>query len=142
VHSELDPGGALYGPICFVLAASCRRLRIEPGEREWIAAIKNVLRLDARVREVAETAALPLGTPAAIFKQQLDEALVNAGVTDRPTILDRHNREVALGLAANWAMRFLIAYALETTEQAPDGVPTAHDLGWLRRTLWEARRAA
>ncbi|MBI5515221.1 MAG: hypothetical protein HY909_15700 [Deltaproteobacteria bacterium] len=141
VHGELDRGGALYTPLCFVLAAACRRLDLAPGEREWLSAIKNVHRLEGQLREVGEASAWPVGTPASIFKQHLDEALVNAGVTDRPTILDHHNRQLALGLAANWGLRFLVAYAMETPSRP--GAPTeAQDLAWVRRAVAQAGKAA
>jgi hypothetical protein len=140
VHKDLDRAGELYTSLYFMLAAACRRLGVEPGAREWLSAIKNVLRLEKQIREVAKTAALPTGTPASIFKAQLDEALINAGVTDRPTILDHHNRELALGLAVNWGLRFLVAYALEIP---PSGASAeAEDLGWMRRAIEQARHIA
>ena len=142
VHGELDQVGALYTPLCFMLAAACRRVDVEPGEREWLSAIKNVLRLEGQLREVAGTVAWPVGTPASIFKEQLDEALINAGVTDRPTILDHHNRQLALGLAVNWGLRFLVAYALEMTLPVSDTTAKAQDLGWVRQAIEHAKRAA
>ncbi|MBL8680120.1 MAG: hypothetical protein JNK05_13175 [Myxococcales bacterium] len=141
VHSELDDAGALYSPLCFVLAAACRRIGIVPGEREWLSAIKNVQRLEGQLREVDAAVAWPVGTPASLFKQHLDEALVNAGVTDRPTILDHHNRGLALGLAVNWGLRFLVAYALEARPSADDS-KAGVDLAVVRRAVELTKHAA
>ena len=141
VHSELDDAGALYTPLCFVLAAACRRLAVVPGEREWLSAIKNVHRLDLQLHEVIEASPWPVGSPASIFKQQLDEALTNAGVTDRPTILDHHNRQLALGLAVNWGLRFLVSYALETTPHSGKATE-AQDLRWVQRVVEHTKQAA
>jgi hypothetical protein len=142
VHSELDRVGALYMPLCFTLSAACRRVAVEPGEREWFSAIKNVLRLEGQLRDVAGSVDWPVGTPASIFKEQLDEALINAGVTDRPTILDHHNRQLALGLAVNWGLRFLVAYALEITLPASDATAKVQDLSWVRQAVEHAKHAA
>ncbi len=142
IHGALDSGGDLYTPLCFVLAAACRRLGLEPGDREWRSAIKNVLRLKHELGSVRDQAALPVGSAAAIFKEQLDEALVNAGVTDRPTILDRHNRDLALGLAVNWGLRFLVAYALELSVAAPEAEHDVRDLGWVRQAVRRVQHAA
>lgn len=142
VASEMDKHGELFMPLCLTLAAACRRLDVEPHAGQWRSAVENVLQLELRLRAAAPS--LPsLGfspiTSAAIFKQHLDEALVNAGVTDRPTILDQHNRRLSMGLAANWGMRFLLAYALETSGD-PAGRPAdARDLSWIRALL--GRRA-
>jgi hypothetical protein len=142
VHGELDAAGALYTPLCFVLGAACRRLGVEPSDRQWLSAISNVLRLEEQLRDAGATMALAIGTPAGIFKQQLDEALINAGVTDRPTILDRHNRDLALGLGLNWGLRFLVAYALEAGPQAQDNAPDARDLRWVKHTVRQGQLAA
>jgi len=142
VHGELDQVGALYTPLCFTLAAACRRVGVEPGEREWLSAVKNVLRLESQLREMAGSVTWPVGTPASIFKEQLDEALINAGVTDRATILDHQNRQLALGLAVNWGLRFLVAYALEMTLPALNTAAKAQDLGWVRQTIEHAKHAA
>jgi hypothetical protein len=142
VHGELDQAGALYTPLCFTLAAACRRVGVDPGEREWLSAIKNVFRLEGQLREVVGAVVWPVGTPASIFKEQFDEALINAGVTDRPTILDAHNRQLALGLAVNWGLRFLVAYALEMKLPASDTTAKAQDLGWVRQAIEHAKHAA
>ena len=59
---------------------------------------------------------------------------MHAGVTDRPTILAEENRRVSLGLAVNWGLRFLIAYALET--QPPrSGRREVRDLGCIHSII-------
>lgn len=140
-RSDVASDGSLYTPLCFVLAAACRHLGVEPGEREWLAAVKNVITLDAQLKALPATAVLTVGSAATIFKQHLDEALVSAGVTDQPTILDQRNRELALGLALNWGMRFLIAYAIEVVPRA-QGAPKVHDLAWLAGIIRSAALAA
>jgi hypothetical protein len=140
IHGKADESGNLYTPLCFVLAGACRRINLEPGDREWFAAITNVSRIGEQLQLVGAAAVLPIGTPVTIFKQQLDEALVNAGVTDQPTILDHHNRDVALGLAINWGLRFLVAYAQESAPQASGSAP--RDLSWVKFVVQNAGRAA
>jgi hypothetical protein len=78
-----------------------------------------------------ERFALVLGTPASILKELFCEALVNAGVTDRPTLLTEKNRSASLGLAVNWGLRLIIAYALLLP---PARLPRSQvrDLRWVR----------
>jgi hypothetical protein len=81
----------LYPATAKALAAACRKLGIETNVGHWKAALRNV-------REFAkhnDTFALALGSGATI-KSLFDEALINAGVTDRPTILVERNRKTAL----------------------------------------------
>lgn len=129
VNGVIGREGALYPPLCFTLAASCRRLGIEPSARNWRAALQNVL--SAGPWDTGEVG-LSMGTPAEIFKGLMDEALINAGVTDRPTILNDENRRAALGLAVNWGMRFLLAYALEAAPKRTHKRGEVHDLRWVR----------
>jgi hypothetical protein len=79
----------------------------------------------------SERLALAIGTPASILKELFCEALINAGVTDRPTLLVEENRRVSLGLALNWGLRLLIAYALEMSPTR-SRTSQVHDLRWLR----------
>ena len=133
VESRIDRAGALYQPLCFGLAAACRKLDIVPGAEHWTAALKNLQGLGENLRDAAGSKlGLELGTPASLFKAEMDEALANAGVTERPTLFDGGSRNLALGLAVNWGMRFLLAYAVEVKPIKPreDG---AKDLGWLSR---------
>ena len=44
-ESETDNEGRLYSPLCFFLAAACRRLRTSLGVGHWQAAVDNVIRL-------------------------------------------------------------------------------------------------
>lgn len=133
VQGEIDAEGKLYTPLVLTLASTCRRLQLTPGPKEWLAAIRNVLELGPRLQEVSEAAPwLVPGRSVEVFKRQMDEALSQAGVTDQPTILARENRRIALGLALNWGMRTLVAYAREQ----PPGAPTGkQDLAWLRGLL-------
>lgn len=136
VNSDLDNEGGLYAPLCLMLASACRRLAIESNEDNWRVAIENVLNLCPQMSEARDTLGIPLGTPASIFKNQLDEALINAGVTDRHTILDDENRQLALGFAVNWGFRFLIAYALECgARKLPERGAETRDLRWIREQL-------
>jgi len=134
VGSDIDDEGKLYPATAKALAAACRKLGIETNVGHWRAALQNVLEFAKH----NDTFALALGSGATIFKSLFDEALINAGVTDRPTILVERNRKTALGLAINWGMRFLLAYALELPSRrgrarAPEGV-------WWIRSLIEPLR--
>jgi hypothetical protein len=74
-------------------------------------------------------------TAASIFKRLLEEALIGAGVTDRPTLLDEANRRASLGTALQWGMKLLLAYALEVEPRAPRrGI---RDLRWIGALLRE-----
>ena len=128
--APLDKDGGLYSPVCFFLVAACRRLGIRLAEGHWRAAAENVSGLRtqlAEVRTASTSLGLEIGTPAALLKQELDQAIQNAGLGDRPSYLEREDREIALGLAVNWALRFLPAYAAECR------LPTTgrRDLSWI-----------
>jgi len=117
-ESELDRKGKLYTPLCFFLAAACRVLKVSLGVGHWRAALDNVVQLHEQLDQArAESAVvgLEVGSPAELFKQQLVEAIDQAGLTYRNSYLDKQSRDVALGLATNWGMRFLLAYSLEST---------------------------
>lgn len=132
--AEIDGRGALYTPACLVLAAASRRLGVEFSPKNWDAALAGVRSLSAQLAEAQpEMVGLALGTPASIFKDLMGEALVNAGVTDRPTILVEENRRLALGLSINWGLRFLLAYSLEAS--SAKGPPGARDLRWVRQVV-------
>jgi hypothetical protein len=133
--SPVDARGDLYKPLTLTLVAACRRLGIIPTARHWVAAIRNVREVRGRTAPAAgEQLGLPIGTAASLFKELFGEALVEAGVTDRPTILTEANRRASLGLAVNWGLRFLLAYAHEirpgrTSRHRP------HDLRWVRSLI-------
>jgi hypothetical protein len=78
---------------------------------------------------------LEIANPVRLLKEQMDEALLNAGLAGVPTFLDVEGRWIALGLAINWGIRLLCAYALESDVPAD---PTRHDLGWIRELLTQA----
>jgi hypothetical protein len=132
----LDSRGNLYRPLTLILAAICRQLDVIPTQRHWLAALRNVEEMRRRINVAdSERLALAVGTPASILKELFCEALINAGVTDRPTLLVEENRRVSLGLALNWGLRLLIAYALEMSPLARPRTSQVHDLRWLRSLL-------
>ena len=134
VDAEIDDEGQLYPAVAKALAASCRKLGIETNVGHWKAALQNVLAARAQFGQRNDTLGLALGSPAAVFKSLFDEALINAGVTDRPTILVEENRRTALGLAINWGIRFLLAYALELPSRKKRP-PAARDVWWIRSLI-------
>lgn len=141
LEAPLDSQGDLYKPLTLALTAACRRHGVVPTAQHWSAALKNLLELRRRVASAnAQRFALPFGTPASLFKDLFCEALVHAGVTDRPTILGEENRRASLGLALNWGLRFLLAYALEIRPAGPAGRGT-RDLRWVRSLIgaWDRR---
>jgi len=133
--SPVDARGDLYRPLTLTLVAACRRLGIIPTARHWAVAIRNVREVRSRAASAtAQQLGLPIGTVASLFKELFCEALVEAGVTDRPTILTEANRRTSLGLGLNWGLRFLLAYALEirpgrTSRRGP------HDLRWVQSLI-------
>jgi hypothetical protein len=137
LDAPLDSRGDLYKPLTLALAAACRRHGVIPTARHWMAALRNVREVRRRlVSADAERFALPLGTPASIFKELFCEALVHAGVTDRPTILVEDNRRASLGLAVNWGLRFLLAYATEIRPSRSHGRGhEVRDLGWVHALI-------
>lgn len=131
IEAPLDPRGDLYQPLTLALAAACRRHGVVPAPKHWLAALRNVLEVRSRVASAgAERFALPFGTAAGFFRDLFCEALIHAGVTDRPTILVEQNRRASLGLALNWGLRFLLAYALEM-RPVPGRGSGARDLRWV-----------
>jgi hypothetical protein len=135
LEAPVDVHGHLYKPLTLVLAAACRRHGVMPTARHWLAAVRNVL--DVRRRAAAaggQRFALSVGGPASIFKDLFGEALIQAGVTDRPTVLVEKHRQASLGLAVNWGLRFLVAYALEI-RPARSQARGAHDLRWIRSLI-------
>ncbi len=140
VGSEIDDEGKLYPPVAKALAAACRKVGIDLNVGHWNAALRNVLGARVQFAKHSDTVGLPLGSPAGVFKSLFDEALINAGVTDRPTILVEKNRRTALGLAINWGMRFLLAYAIELPARRKRA-PTPEGVWWIRSVV-EPLRAA
>ena len=129
-QSELDTEGKLYSPLCFFLAAARRRLGASLGVGHWRAALDNVIHLHEQLMSAgAEFAVngLEVGSPAAFFKQELDEAISQASLAGGVSYLNKEDREVALGLAINWGMRLLLAYALE----CPTNSSNRKDLSWI-----------
>ena len=134
-EAGIDRQGALYNPLCFFLAAACHRLSVRLGRGHWERAVANVISLSHQLsplRDASTGVGLEIASPVRLFKEQVDEALINAGVAGVPTFLDAENRRIALGLAVNWGIRFLCAYALECDVPAD---PQRRDLGWIRDLL-------
>ena len=135
LEAPLDSHGNLYKPLTLALTASCLRHGVVPRGKHWLAALQDVLEVRNRVSSVdAQRFALPSGTAASLFKDLLCEALVHAGMTDRRTILVEENRRASLGLALNWGLRFLLAYALEIRPARSHGRGT-RDLRWVNSLI-------
>jgi hypothetical protein len=112
--SELDSEGKLYSPLCFFLAAACRKLGTSLGVGHWRAALDNVVHLHEHLMNAGAEFAiigLEVGSPAVLFKQEFDEAVSQASLAGGVSYLNKEARQVALGLAINWGMRLLLAYA-------------------------------
>lgn len=135
-ESGVDRRGLLYTDLCFVLASACRQLHLRLGPGHWAAAVANVISLDSQVRRATTESkmfGLKFGSPAQMLKEQLGEALRHAGVAGVPTFADSEGRRIALGLAINWGIRFLCAYALECEGLEP--LPGRRDLAWIAGLL-------
>ena len=130
--SPLDSEGKLYSPLCFFLVAACRKLGIPLGAGHWRAAVSQVIHLShtlATIRVETANVGLEFDTPPVFFKRELEETINRAGLVSGVTYLNKQNQQVALGLAINWAMRLLLAYALEASAAPPS--PGRKDLTWL-----------
>ena len=129
--AELDDEGKLYGPLSFFLAAACRRLRAPLTAGHWRAAMNNVIDLDHRLastRDESHAVGLEIGSPAVVFKREFDEAIHQSGLAGSASYLGKDDRDVALALAINWGMRFLIAYSLECSRSNGSD---RKDLAWV-----------
>jgi hypothetical protein len=87
-------------------------------------------------RSSAVDVGLDIGTPATIFKAEFDEAIRQAGLIDGATFLSKEDREVALGLAINWGIRLLLAYAAEIPGRTRPS--ERKDLTWLAELVGPA----
>jgi hypothetical protein len=131
-ESTLDADGKLYSPLCFFLAAASRQLRTGLGSGHWQAALDNLrgLRTNlAKAQTESVRVGLDIGTAASLFKGEFDEAIRQAGLIDGASFLSKEDRQVALGLAINWGMRLLLAYAADVSRPAEDS--GRKDLSWL-----------
>jgi hypothetical protein len=136
---DLDSEGRLYSPLCFFLAAACQQLRIELGPGHWQAALEDVREQRKRLSHSESQSAafgLNIEAPAALLKLEFNEAIRQSGLLDGATFLSREDREVAIGLATNWALRLLIAYALDVS--CPPSSPTRKNLSWLAELVRSA----
>jgi hypothetical protein len=130
-QAELDNEGKLYGPLCFFLAAACRRLGTSLAAGHWRAAMNNVIDQQNRLlntRDESYAVGLDIGSPAVVFKREFDEAIRQSGLVGGASYLGKEDREVALGLATNWGIRLLIAYALECSRSQGS---ERKDLAWV-----------
>jgi hypothetical protein len=130
--AQLDSDGTLYSPLCFFLAAACRYLRASLGVAQWRSALKNLgdLRQQlASVQSESDTLGLYSGTGATLFKAEFEEAIRQTGLIDGTSFLSKEDRQVAVGLAINWGIRLLLAYALEVPR--PPKALERKDLAWL-----------
>ncbi len=133
-QSELDTEGKLYSPLCYFLAAACRKLGTSLGVGHWRAALDNVVHLHEHLMSAGAefaTIGLEIGSPAVLFKQEFDEAINQASVAGGVSYLNKEDRQVALGLAINWGIRLLLAYALECSINSSN----RKDLGWVAGLL-------
>ena len=117
LQSNLDDTGNLYSPLCYFLSAACQKLGFSLSGAHWLAALENVIALRQQIEAArAESAVgMDLGSAAALFKLEFDEAVNQTGLVAGASYLDKQDRHVALGLAVNWGMRFLLAYAAESS---------------------------
>ncbi len=141
VSSRIDRQGALYMPLCLFMVAACRRLRTSLSAGHWTAALENVIQLRHQLqiaRAESVSVGLELGSAANILKQELDQSIIQSGLTGTSSFLDREDREIALGLSVNWAMRFLLAYAFES-KVAPIK-RGRRDFAWLANVVRQASR--
>jgi hypothetical protein len=127
--SRLAEDGASYTTLCLFLAAACRTLGLRLEIRHWLAALRNVR--EQRSLGLENELGISLGSPAERFKTLLDDAIDAAGLGGQTAILDAKNQKVALGLAVNWGMRTLLAYAAESGRRRARGPRSRHDLAWL-----------
>ena len=115
--ADLDLGGTLYSPLCFFLVAASRYLKVHLSPGHWQAALENLR--SAEQTPGLELFGLSSSSPASRFKAELDAAIEQAGFLDRTSLLNKEDRNVAVGLAVNWAMRLLLAYAAEFPNPNP-----------------------
>lgn len=135
LRSALDGEGNAYVPLSLFLVSACRALGVELKPTHWAAALHNVERQG--VLPSGEALGLVLGTPAQRFKTLLDDALDSAGLGGRESVLDEENRRLALGLAVNWALRVLLAYAAEVRKPPEVAGPDRKDLAWIGNLVRE-----
>lgn len=129
MRSPLDSAGESYAPLCFFLVAASRALGVRLQPSHWAAALHNLERQEAIPG--GEDLGLALGTPAQRFKTFLDDALDNAGLGGRESVLDEEDRRLALGLAVNWGLRTLLAYSAEVKQPTRAAGSGRRDLAWM-----------
>ncbi len=128
--SHLATDGSSYTTLCLFVAAACRTLSLPTTARHWSAALRNVA--EQRRLPSSEELGVAFGTPAERFKLLLDDAIDAAGLGSQVTTLDEKNRKLALGLAVNWSLRTLLAYAAEAKIPKTTAHRGRQDLSWLR----------
>jgi len=141
--AEPDHEGRLYTPLCLFLAAACRKLNVSLGAGHWRAAIGNMLQLRRQLTADTKSTSLglELGGPVHLFYNELKQSITKAGLAGVPTLLNPENKEIALGLAINWALRFLLAYAMECPALGPPS-EGRKDLAWIASLLADLREGS
>lgn len=134
--SRLAEDGASYTALCLFLAAASRALNLDIETRHWVAGLRNVV--EQRGLVLDGDLGVALGSPAERFKMLLDDAIDAAGLGVKETVLDEKNRKLALGLAVNWGVRTLLAYAAESRVHGARGPRSRHDLGWIHALVRRA----
>lgn len=141
LRSPLDDAGDSYKPLSLFLVAACRTLGVKLKASHWAAALEDVSHQEKV--PAGTDLGLTLGRPSERFKLLLDDALEDAGLGTAPTPLDDENRHLALGLAVNWALRTLVAYAAEVGVPSDGAGAGRRDLPWMaslvKHTLPTAR---
>src|ERR1035438_6193544 len=102
-RAALDREGKLYSALCFFLVAACRYLGARLAAGHWRAALNNLCQ--SQQVPGLETFGLPVGDPAHQFKAELDDAIEQAGLIDRVSLLNKEDRKVAIGLGINCAIQ-------------------------------------
>ena len=116
--SGLDGRGDIFVPTLLTLSAACEVLHVLPDPQSWSDAFEEVVQSESHA--IAPTRFVYVKSGAAVaFKTSFTQALLNAGVAGVPSTLDEEGKTLALRIAINSGMRFLIAYAREATE-TPD----------------------
>ncbi len=128
-QSELDRDGKLYTPLCYFLAAACRKLGVSLGVGHWRAALDNVVHLqDGRIvpaLNLQQSGLRSTDPQRCLSRRSTKRSPRQASLGG--SYLDKENRQVALGLAINWGMRLLLAYALECSISSSN----RKDLAWI-----------
>lgn len=110
--ASVDQAGALFSSACAALGAICYLLDLELTEADWASARADALASPGALQDVHASMLVRFVSSPEAFRQDALQALLAAGVVpDVRANVDEESRRAALELAANYLMRFLIAYA-------------------------------